>query len=82
MQPNAMHRLYAKAAICDWIDEGKLDEIKNLDDHLAHLLGYRDYEHLMLQQDEAATHSLILLDGPHGLTVYKMLMVKWSDTNG
>lgn len=58
-------------------------------DHLAFLLGYRSYVEMAATMSvfhegaaQQAVQTCYMLCGPHGLTVYKMLMAKRSDNNG
>ena len=45
--------------------------------HLAWLLNYEDGEHFMFGFRETDREKLKWLVSPHGLTIYKMLVIKW-----
>ena len=45
-------------------------------DHLGELLGYKSYEDLAFNQTEDDNRVLEALAGPHGYTIYKMLLIK------
>lgn len=61
-----------------WRDDGLVKHIHwATPHHLANLLGFRHIDHLMDDGDtDEVIHTLKLLNGPNGLTVYKMLMIK------
>lgn len=44
--------------------------------HLAWLLGYEDGEHFMFGFREDDREKLVQLLGPHGLTIYKIMVLK------
>jgi len=45
--------------------------------HIADILGYDNIRHMTENWNETSTHTLKLLCGPHGFTIYKMLVIKW-----
>lgn len=45
--------------------------------HLADILGYSDIKDMTENWNENSTNTLKLLCGPHGFTIYKMLVIKW-----
>jgi len=45
--------------------------------HIADILGYKDIKDMTENWDETSTHTLKLLCGPHGFTIYRMLVIKW-----
>jgi len=45
--------------------------------HIADILGYDDITQMTENWNENSTHTLKLLCGPHGFTIYKMLVIKW-----
>lgn len=61
----------------DWIDEGSIANVRSSSYHLAKLLGFRSVDHLLnnVHKDDVI-HTLQLLNGPNGLTVYKMLLIR------
>jgi len=47
--------------------------------HIANILGYKDIKQMTEEWTDESTHILKLLCGPHGFTIYKMLVIKWKD---
>ncbi len=45
--------------------------------HIADILGYKDVKDMAENWNEKSTDTLKLLCGPHGFTIYKMLVIKW-----
>jgi len=47
--------------------------------HLSDILGYEDIQHMTEEWKDESTQTLKMLCGPHGFTIYKMLVIKWED---
>jgi hypothetical protein len=47
--------------------------------HIADILGYDDIQQMTEEWKDESTETLKRLCGPHGYTLYKVLVIKWED---
>lgn len=69
----------------EWKAQGKVDSIlvnpfpHPSHRHIADILGYEDIQQMTESWTPESTRTLKLLCGPHGFTLYKILVIKWED---
>lgn len=47
--------------------------------HIADILGYKDTTQMTEEWKDESTETLKRLCGPHGFTLYKVLVIQWED---
>src|SRR5258705_6116936 len=71
------------AQLWEWKSKGLIDSVlvnpfpHPSHRHIANILGYKDIQHMIAHWSDESSHTLELLCGPHGFTIYKILVIKW-----
>src|SRR5258708_37553057 len=71
------------AQLWEWKAKGLIDSIlvnpfpHPSHAHIANILGFENIRDMIEHWSDESTHTLKLLCGPHGFTIYKMLVIKW-----